>query len=225
MKKAFLIVLAFTAMRIPFYAQNTAHVAERLRSLINTKQSAWNETVNYSSINKTNMKKSIFMATLITASMTVNAQSINKDEQAVRSLITTLETRWNNKNAETFSSSFADVHDYIVVNGMYFSNFTRQGNAAAHQQLFDGVYKNYNIKLKIDKVNFLRSDLALVTAIGAGYEKGNSLPENPGIIMTVLAEKKNDSWKIISFHNHELSDNLQERSPMPLNVMYASWYK
>ncbi|HVE61541.1 MAG TPA: SgcJ/EcaC family oxidoreductase [Chitinophagaceae bacterium] len=152
-------------------------------------------------------------------------QTANKDEKAVRTLISTLETGWNNKSGETFASVFADVHDYIVVNGMYFSNFTRQGNAAAHQGLFNGVYKDINVKLTVDKIRFLRPDLALVIALGGRYTNEKSLPENPEIIMTVLAEKKSDSWKIISFHNHNLEADIKKSSPMPLNVMYASWYK
>lgn len=152
-------------------------------------------------------------------------QAENKDEQALHSLISTLQTGWNNKSGAIFSSVFADVHDYIVVNGMYFSNFTKKGNEAAHQGLFDGVYKNYNIKLVVDKITFFRADLAQVIVIGAGYNKTDPIPENPNTIMTILAEKKNDTWKIISFHNHQLDDDIKQRSPMPINVMYASWYK
>lgn len=73
------------------------------------------------------MKKSILMSlTLLTATLSF-AQQNNNDEQAVRSLVTTLETGWNNKSGETYASAFANVHDYIVVNGMYFSNWTKKG--------------------------------------------------------------------------------------------------
>jgi hypothetical protein len=43
--------------------------------------------------------------------------------------------------------------------------------------------------------------------------------------MTVIAEKKNDLWKIISFHNHELNIEEIKQRGVPLNIMYASWYK
>jgi uncharacterized protein (TIGR02246 family) len=150
----------------------------------------------------------------------------NKDEEAIRGLLINMEIAWNNKNGESFSSVFADVHDYIVLNGMYFPGFTKKGNAAAHQGLFNSIYKTYDIKLKVDKISFLRPDLAQVTILGAGYTKGEAVPQDPTIIMTVIAEKKEDAWKIISFHNHELNkEEIKQRSPMPLNVMYASWYK
>lgn len=172
------------------------------------------------------MKKMILIAATTLTTMLAYSQTENKEEQAVRSIVSTLETGWNNKSGETFASVFADVHDYIVVNGMYFSDFTRQGNAFAHQGLFNGIYKNHEIKLKIDKLNFIRKDLVMINALGGGTEKGQPMPENPNIIMTILAEKKNDTWKIISFHNHNLetfSENV--KLPMPANVMYASWYK
>ena len=163
---------------------------------------------------------------MVLASVQAFSQTGNKDEQAVRSIIATLEKGWNLKSGETFSSVFAPTHDYIVVNGFYFSNFSRQANAFAHQGLFDGIYKTQDIKLKVDKISFIRPDLAMVHALGAGFEKGQAVPENPGIIMTVLAEKKDGDWKIISFHNHTL-ETFREgvHAPMPANVMYASWYK
>jgi uncharacterized protein (TIGR02246 family) len=170
------------------------------------------------------MNKILFMTLAALSTSFAFSQTDAKDEQAVRAIVSTLETGWNNKSGETFSSVFADVHDYIVVNGFYFSNFTKKANAAAHQNLFDGIYKNRDIRLKIDKVNFLRSDLAMITALGAGYEAGQPVPDEPGAIMTILAEKKNGEWKIISFHNHDMN-NANDQSPIPRNVMYATWYK
>lgn len=191
------------------------------------------------------MKKTIFCLAAAFAGFSLFAQSggtaerlyslmavaaavtqVNKDEEAIKGILTTLEKGWNAKSGETFSSVFADVHDYIVVNGMYFPGFTQKGNAAAHQSLFDGVYKTYDIKLKADKVTFFRPDLAQVVVIGAGYTKGGAAPQDPTIIMTLMVEKKGEDWKIISFHNHELNTaDIQQRSPMPLKAMYASWYR
>lgn len=171
------------------------------------------------------MNKIILMALAALATTLCFAQTNSKDEMAVRSLITTLETGWNNKSGAVFSSAFADVHDYIGVDGMYFSNFTKKQNEVAHQGLFDGVFKNRIIKLKVDKVTFFRKNLAQVIAIGANYEKGSNPPEDPGIIMTVKAEKKNKVWKIISFHNHAFNAEVIKQRGVPLNVIYASWYK
>lgn len=172
------------------------------------------------------MKKTIFLLSMTTLAITATmAQTQKNDEGAIRSLITTLEKGWNAKSGEIFSSAFADTHDYIVINGFYFSNLTRQGNAFAHQKLFDGIYKSLDLTIKVDKVQYIRPDLVQITALAASYPK-DSLPADPAAIMTILAEKKNDDWKIISFHNHSLSESFAAKTPpVPYKVMYASWYK
>lgn len=170
--------------------------------------------------------KQVLLNTMITMAAVNAFSQTNTDEQSLRDIVSTMETAWNEKNGQKFSSVFAEQHDYIVVDGLYFSNFSRQANAHAHQGLFDGVYRTYDIKLKVDKIKFLRPDLAMIHTLGAGIEKGKQIPADPSIIMTILAEKKNGTWKIIDFHNHNLETfKNPSRSPIPLNVMYGSWYK
>lgn len=168
------------------------------------------------------MKKAMLMLSLATMTIAATAQPDQKDEEKIRSIFNTIETGWNSKSAEKFASVFAEEHDYIVVNGLYFPGFTRQRNAAAHQGLFDGIYKNSVVKLKVDKIRMLRPDLAIVTTLGSNNHEGGALPADPVIIMTVVVEKKKDDWKIISFHNHLMA--LDPKSSPPLNVMFASWY-
>ena len=172
------------------------------------------------------MKKAILIM-LTAISTSVMAQNA-ADEQAIKKVINTMETGWVQKNGEIFSSVFADTHDYIVWNGYYFPNMSKKQNAAAHQGLFDGPYRTFDVEFKIDKIRFVRPDLALVHVYGGGYQKGQPAPENPTVLMSILMEKKED-WKIISFHNLDLfaftDKETGERSPMPLKVMYANWYK
>ena len=166
---------------------------------------------------------------LTAISTSAMAQTTGSDEQAIQKVISTMESGWGQKSGEVFSSVFADVHDYIVWNGYYFPNMTRQMNAQAHQGLFSGVYRTFDIKLKIDKIRFLRPDLALVHVLGAGHQKGAAVPEDPGILMSIIMEKKDGNWKILSFHNLNLEafekKEIADNSPMPLKVMYANWYK
>ncbi len=174
------------------------------------------------------MKKLMLIFTVLTISFASIAQT-EKEEELIKAVVNNVQTGWNEKSGEKYASSFAPVHDFIVWNGYYFPNNTRQGNAAGHQQLFNGVYKNSDIKLKIDKIKFIRSDIAMVHTLGGMYEKGKPTPENPGVLMTMLMEKKDGAWQIISFHNLDLEGfqdkATADRSPMPLNVMYSNWYK
>lgn len=173
------------------------------------------------------MKKTILIMLTAISTTAALAQS-NTDEQAIQKVISTMETAWNQKSGATYMSVFEDVHDYIVWNGYYFPNITKERNAQAHQALFDGVYRTYDIRLKIDKIKFLRPDLALVHVLGAGYEKG-TVPENPSVLMSIIMEKKAGTWKVISFHNLNLEafekKEIADHAPMPLKVMYATWYK
>jgi uncharacterized protein (TIGR02246 family) len=216
------------SMLVSLYASPQGFmVASRFESMTQQDHPGWIVKINQSSTNTSIMKKTIILSIMTTLVMSAaTAQNKTADEQSIRNIVSTMETSWNNKNGENFSSVFSDVHDYIVVNGFYFPGFTRQGNAAAHQGLFNGVYKTVDIRLNIDKISFIRNDLAMVHVLGGSYQKGTTPPADPMIIMTILAEKKNDTWKIISFHNHDLTSfHDKDRSPVPLNVMYASWYK
>ena len=171
------------------------------------------------------MKKTINLLSMLLSMSAAIAQNNATDETAIRSLATTMEKGWNAKSGETFASVFADQHDYIVINGFYFSNMNRQQNAFAHQGLFNGIYKTNTLKMKVDKIQFLRPELVQMTILGATYE-GDSVPSDPTAIMTILVEKKNNDWKIISFHNHSLAESFAVKNPpVPYKVMYASWYK
>ena len=173
------------------------------------------------------MKKVILTAFLIINSIfMLQAQENKAHEQAITNILNIIQSGWNEKSGEKFASSFFEVHDYIVVNGLYLPALTRQQNARVHQQLFDGPFKSSNIRLKADKISFYRNDLAQVIAIGASYPAGEAVSKDPTVIMTLIIEKKKEGWKIISFHNHELNmEAIKKGSPIPLEVMYASWYK
>ncbi|MEP7377466.1 MAG: SgcJ/EcaC family oxidoreductase [Chitinophagaceae bacterium] len=229
MKKRILTALAMVTINFYSHAQYANLEADPFRSLLISNHAGRNERTDYlTTTNKTTMKKTIIMATLISAAMTVHAQTNTNDEDAIRTVVKTMETGWNEKSGEKYASIFADTHDFIVWNGYYFPNQTRQGTAAAHQNLFTGIYKNSDVELKVDKIKFIRKDIALVHTYGGMYEKGKQLPENPGVLMTLLMEKKDAKWQIISFHNLDLEGfqdkAIAERSPFPFSVMYAGWY-
>jgi uncharacterized protein (TIGR02246 family) len=209
-------------------AQTASHVAERYRSFYNSDAATLNN-LNFYSINKQSiMKKTILMATVISAAMAVNGQTTNKDEQSIRNIVTTMQKGWNEKSGQVFASVFDKVHNYIVVTGMYMPSITQEINANAHQQIFNSIYKTTDLELRIDKISFVRPDLAMVYVLGGQYQHGAALPENPSAIVSLVVEKKNDNWKIISFHNCPIQLSFepgQQQGPVPVKVMYASWYK
>lgn len=162
-------------------------------------------------------------------SLSANAQRTKANINAITTAINTMQKGWNEKSGEKYASVFADKHDFIVWNGNYFPNTTKTSTAAGLQGLFDGPGRMYDLKLKIDKIKFIRSDIALVHVLGASYEKEKEIPKDPGVLMSLLMEYKNKKWEIISFHNLDLEafqdDEVKKRLPFPAEVMYASWYK
>ncbi len=174
------------------------------------------------------MKKIVLAVMAATALCTALAQN-REDEKAIEKIVGSMEEGWVQKDGEKFASVFADTHDYIVWNGYYFRNTTKAMTAASHQGLFNGPFKMMDIKLKVDKIKFIRPDIALTHVLGVSYEKGKEVPKDPGVLMSLLLEKKDSKWQILSFHNLDLEafqdKETGDRSLMPLNIMYASWYK
>lgn len=175
------------------------------------------------------MKKFIPFITLSVAATQKTTAQTTKDTQAIQDLVSTMSKSWSTANGAGFASVFADQHDYIVWNGYYFKQINPQMNAASHQGIFDTQYRNTDLFLTIDKIKFIREDIALIHVLGASSKKGEGRPEDPQIFFTAIVEKINGAWKIISFHNMDLevftNEMTRQHAPMPPQVMYASWYK
>jgi uncharacterized protein (TIGR02246 family) len=156
------------------------------------------------------------------------AQTEN-DKKDIEKNVASMEEGWRQKDGKMYASAFAETHDFIVWNGYYFRDNTRAGCAAAHQQLFNSIFKTIDIKLKVDKVKYLRPDIALVHVLGAAYEKGKEPGKDPGVLMSLVMEKKAGKWEIVSFHNLDLEvfqdEAIKRNMPFPAEVMYANWYK
>jgi uncharacterized protein (TIGR02246 family) len=174
------------------------------------------------------MKHIVSLSILSLGLSSLAAAQTTADDKAITAAVMKLEEGWNARNGEIFAQSFAPVHDYIVWTGVYFPGMTPEKNAMAHHGIFSSIYKNTDLKVVIDKIRYIREDLALVHVLGATYDHGTTVPENPAVIISMLFEKQNGAWKIISFHNCDIEISFepgaQTGSPVPANVMYGKWY-
>ena len=156
------------------------------------------------------MKRTLLLLTIVLISTITSAQK-GSDEQELKNLVGTLQKAWNSGAGETFASAFAEPHDFIVWNGYYFKNNTVQ-------KLF----------YVIDKIKFLKEEIALLHILGAVAPKDEARPKDPEVLITMIVEKKNGNWKIVSFHNLDLevfqNEKMLKSAPAPPSVMYASWY-
>lgn len=174
------------------------------------------------------MKKLLILSLILIGSTTSTfAQLSSQDQESIRAIVRTMEEGWNARNGQKFATGFAAVHDYIVWNGLYFNKQSREDNARAHQGIFDSVYKNTDVKLMVENLQPIREDLVLAHVLGATYEHNSPVPENPKVIISMLLEKKNNAWQIISFHNSDIEISFEPGTPSvgpPPQAMYKSWY-
>lgn len=122
-------------------------------------------------------------------------------EQSVLELVHKRESAWNAKDGFAFAAPFADDHNYVVWNGMYFPNANKDFNANAHQGLFKGPYRTMDLAIRLDKIRNITEDLKLVHLLITHHQKEEEIPDYPLLLVTMLVSKTDDVWKIISFHN------------------------
>ncbi len=172
------------------------------------------------------------MKTLLLIVMTVFSISLGfsqqKEEQAIRQTIERMIGGWNTGSGEQFASVFTDDHDFVVWNGYYFKGINRAQNAANHQGIFDTMYRDTKNHAIVDKIRFIRQDLALTHILAAVTPKDDARPKDPQVLISAILEKQAGDWKILSFHNLDLevfqNENMKKGAPIPVEQMYASWY-
>ncbi|MCB0456640.1 MAG: SgcJ/EcaC family oxidoreductase [Flavobacteriaceae bacterium] len=173
------------------------------------------------------MKKLVFILTLTVIANTLNAQS-KKDEQEITNTIQLLQKGWNAGNGETFASAFSEPHDFIVWNGYYMKNNTVESNAKSHNFIYQKFYKDTQLFYTIDKIKFLSDNIALAHVFGAVVSNTEQRPTDPQVLISMVLQKNNGNWRIVSFHNLDLevfqNEETKNNAPIPVNVMYASWY-
>jgi uncharacterized protein (TIGR02246 family) len=157
---------------------------------------------------------------------------MSPDEMAIRQIVQDMQDGWNAKSGQQFASHFAEDHSYVVWNGMYMPHMDRAGNSQAHQQLYNGVYKDMNVEFKVDNVRFVQTGIAFVHTLAIAIHNGIR-PEYPGLLQTMLLEKQGEDWKIVSFHNLDIEYDKLLRKPEPTETeklafakqSYPGWYR
>jgi uncharacterized protein (TIGR02246 family) len=123
------------------------------------------------------------------------------DETGIKQAVQNMQDGWNKKDGALFASAFAPEHDYVVINGMFLTKVTREKNAQMHQQLFDGMYKEVDIALRVSKIRFLNSGIAVIHIQGHSHPKGQPDQKRQEIIITLVMQKPAAKWEIVAFHN------------------------
>ena len=121
----------------------------------------------------------------------------NPDEAAIRENVKQLETGWNTKSGADFAKPFAEDADYVVINGMYIKG--RHAIETTHQRIFETVFKDTTVTLKIKQVRFLRPDVAVVHV--EGHRDGPTRELVQDALLTLVMTKEKAGWTVAAFQN------------------------
>jgi len=129
-----------------------------------------------------------------------------QDTAAIEALVAAQADAWNHGNAKGFSVRFAEDGSFTNVIGMTY--YGRDAFEQRHAEVFRTFYRGSSLKLSIQKLQFIRPDVAVVDvdAEMTGYAK-----LHPGInacsdgairskLQLVLTKERSDWW-ISAYHN------------------------
>ena len=122
------------------------------------------------------------------------------DERAVRSLFQQVLDAWARGDATAYGALFTEDADYIAFDGSHARG--RSQIIASHQPLFDRWLKGTRLTARIERVQFLSPDVALVHATGSTVFPGESSPRpSRDSIQTLVARYTGEGWRFAAFHN------------------------
>src|SRR5271166_556268 len=84
------------------------------------------------------------------------------EERALHNMVYQLESAWNAGDGDAFAALFADDADVIHILGGYYSG--RDTIRAGHRMIFGTIYKGSTVRYSVEKIKFLRPDIAVVSA-------------------------------------------------------------
>jgi uncharacterized protein (TIGR02246 family) len=122
------------------------------------------------------------------------------EERPLYEIVEKLESAWNNSDSVAWASLFVEDADFIHILGGHFHG--REAIEQGHRTIFDTIYKGSRLNLKVEKVRFLRPDVAIVFIrtnlkwyLGGAEQEVQARP--------TLVAQKNDSgrWEIVAFQN------------------------
>jgi uncharacterized protein (TIGR02246 family) len=138
---------------------------------------------------------------------TVVAQTDNKDDEAqIRAIVQSHTDAWNRGDAQAFGAHCAEDVSFTNVLGKQF--FGRQAFIAQHARIFSTIHKGSHNSFSVEKIKFLRPDVALVdidgTLTGSKQLPPGLKADEDGALRVKLQEvmtKESGSWWIAAFHN------------------------
>jgi len=129
---------------------------------------------------------------------------MTSEERALHGMVYQLEAAWNAADADSFASLFAEDAEFIHILGGYYTG--RAAIEAGHRMIFGTIYRGSTIRLSVEKIKFLRRDVALVflRQYLQLLEDGN--PRELQARPMIVAENVDGKWRIAAMQNTRIAE-------------------
>ncbi len=121
------------------------------------------------------------------------------EEQALRTIVEQLEATWNKGDSVGWTDLFAEDADFIHILGGHFNGQT--AIERGHRAIFDTIYKGSTNKFEVEKIRFVGDNVAIVFVFATLKVVTPGLPPQINARPTLIAERRPDGWKIVTFQN------------------------
>jgi uncharacterized protein (TIGR02246 family) len=140
--------------------------------------------------------------------MTAQVQSTNpsKDEALIEALVEEQTVSWNKGDAHAFSAKCTEDVSFTNIAGT--SHYGRAAFEQRHAELFAGIFKGSIRTQSIEKLRFLREDVAVAdvkmelrgyTRLPPGIQSGSDGVHRTSLQLVLTREQ--DGWRIAAFRN------------------------
>ena len=128
-----------------------------------------------------------------------------KDRNSIESIIAGQCAAWAAGDADAFAASALDDVSFTNVMGMY--SVGLEPFRAQHARIFATIYKASRMSQKVERVAFIRDDVAVVDTLTGlegvahlppGFSPGNGMPSSR--LQQVLVREAG-AWRVAAFHN------------------------
>lgn len=129
---------------------------------------------------------------------------MTSEERALHRLVYQLESAWNAGDGDAFAGLFAEDADFIHILGGYYTG--RAAIHAGHRMIFGTIYKGSTVHYSVEKIRFLRPDVALVFLRQHLQFAEDGVARELDARPTLVAEKLDDNWCVVALQNTRISD-------------------
>jgi uncharacterized protein (TIGR02246 family) len=145
---------------------------------------------------------------------------MTNEERALHGMVYQLEAAWNAADGAAFAAHFNDDADFVHILGGYYTG--RAAIEAGHRMIFGTIYKGSTVRYSVEKIRFLRPDVALIFLRQHLQLFEDDQPRELEARPTIVAVNVDGKWHIAAMQNTRISeaggsgvDRGLERHPYP----------